>query len=402
MRHDRRIALADARGLDDDDVEARDLAGRDRVRQRLADLAASLARRERAHVDPGARTPRIDRVHTNAVAEQCAAALAPRRVDRDHGDCELVALVQPKPADDFIGQRTLAGAACAGDAQHRHLGGVGRLVQRLDQLRIDRIQFERADHAGQRTPALRQVLVREGGDRCRRLATQIVVAFGDHEPDHSLQAHLLAVFGREDARHTVVVQLLDFGRDDNAAATAENANAFAAPLPQQVEHVLEELDVPALVARHRDALHVFLQGSRHDFFHRTVVPEMYHFGAHALQDATHDVDAGVVAVEERRRGDEAHLVLRSVAGELLDFGQVGHRALLHRRPPAGSRIIVARRGRSGNRADRGSRGGATLAAVDVNVNLASAECRHFGPGSWWAEPRAVPPGTGRPAGAPPS
>jgi hypothetical protein len=31
---------------------------------------------------------------------------------------------------------------------------------------------------------------------------------------------------------------------------------------EQVDHVLEELDVAALVGRHRDALRVFLQGPR--------------------------------------------------------------------------------------------------------------------------------------------
>ena len=75
VRHDRRVALADARGLDDHQVEARGLASRDRIADRGGQLAAGVARGERAHED--ARP--VDRVHADAVAEQRAAGLAARR-----------------------------------------------------------------------------------------------------------------------------------------------------------------------------------------------------------------------------------------------------------------------------------------------------------------------------------
>ena len=298
LRHDRRVALADARGLDDDDIKARDLAGGDRVRQRLADFAAGFTRGKRPHVDAGSRAPRVDRVHADAIAEQRAAALAARRIDRDQRDAELVTLIEPQAAYQLIRQRTLPSAPGARDTEHGHLGRVGRLVQRLDEFRVSHVQFERADHPGQCAPAPGQVLVGDGGERGGRFRPEVAVALGDHQPDHSLQSHLLPVFRREDARDAIVVQFPDFRRDDDSAATAIDANAFAAALPQQVEHVPEELDVPALVARHRDALHVFLQRGGDDLLDRAVVPEMDHLRAHALQDAPHDVDAGVVAVEE--------------------------------------------------------------------------------------------------------
>jgi hypothetical protein len=56
-------------------------------------------------------------------------------------------------------------------------------------------------------------------------------------------------------------------------------------------------------------------------------PEVDDLGAHALQDAPHDVDGRVVAVEQAGGGDEAHLVRRAVVGQGLEFGgQVGHGA----------------------------------------------------------------------------
>src|SRR5207253_4778676 len=79
------------------------------------------------------------------------------------------------------------------------------------------------------------------------------------------------------------------------------------------------------VRAHRDALYVFLQSGGDDIVHAAVVAEVDHLRAHALQDATHDVDRGVVAVEQARGRDEADLVGRTIAGQRLEFGgQVGH------------------------------------------------------------------------------
>ena len=122
------------------------------------------------------------------------------------------------------------------------------------------------------------------------------------------------------ARHAVALQLGDLGRHDDAAAAAEHLDVLAAALLQQVDHVLEVLDVPALVRADRDALHVFLQRGGDHFVDRAVVAQVDHLGAHALQDAPHDVDRGVVAIEERGGGDEPHLVRRAVWRELLADG----------------------------------------------------------------------------------
>jgi hypothetical protein len=107
---------------------------------------------------------------------------------------------------------------------------------------------------------------------------------------------------------------------------------------EQVDHVLEVLDVAALVGADGDALGVFLQRGGDDLLHRAVVAQVDHLGAHALQDAPHDVDGRVVAVEQRRRGDETHLVLRAVVGQGLELGgQLGHGLCLLGKPTVGSR-----------------------------------------------------------------
>jgi hypothetical protein len=93
----------------------------------------------------------------------------------------------------------------------------------------------------------------------------------------------------------------------------------AATLAQQIDHVLEILDMAALVRADGDALHVFLQRGGDDFVDRAVVAKVNHLCAHALQDAAHDVDGGVVAVKQTGCRDKAHLVFGFVLGERLEF-----------------------------------------------------------------------------------
>ena len=88
-----------------------------------------------------------------------------------------------------------------------------------------------------------------------------------------------------------------------------------------------------------------------------------------LQDAAHDVDRRVVAVEQARRGDEADLVRRLVDERLLGDGDVVHRGL--RVEPGGWR--ARRCGNPAAPADRGKltprrRSLPTLHDVYVNVN----------------------------------
>jgi hypothetical protein len=172
-------------------------------------------------------------------------------------------------------------------------------------------------------PGVRIVVVQRREVGRERLA-EIAVAGGDDVVDHPLQAEALAVLGREDPRHAVVVQLADLRRHDDPAAAAEHLDVPGAARAQQVEHVLEELDVPALVRRDRDAVRILLQRAIDDLLHRAVVPEMDDLAARRLQDPPHDVDRRVVAVEQARRRDEADLVDRLEDLWLVRGGEIVH------------------------------------------------------------------------------
>jgi hypothetical protein len=196
-----------------------------------------------------------------------------------------------------------------------------RVLQQLTfQLVRDGAVFQGGHEVRERPP----VASRNGLQVGHAALRQVEVALRDHVVDHALQAHRAAVLDGIDVRHAVVVQFADLRRHDDAAAAAEDLDALAAATLQQVHHVLEVLDVAALVGGDGDALHVLLQRRGDDLLDRAVVAEVDHLRAGRLQDAPHDVDRGVVAVEQRRRGDEAHLVLRLVGGDLPAHAQVGH------------------------------------------------------------------------------
>ena len=166
---------------------------------------------------------------------------------------------------------------------------------------------------------------------------EVGVGRGDDLVDHALQAELLPVLGREDAGDAVVVQLLDLGRNDHAAAAAEHLDVAGAALAQQVQHVLEELDVAALVGRDGDAVRVFLDRAVDDLLDRPVVAQMDDLAAGRLQDAPHDVDRRVVAVEQACRGHEADLVDRP------EDQRMAHALIVHREP----RVIAGGSGPAG-------------------------------------------------------
>lgn len=271
--------------------------------------------------------PWVDRVHADAVAQQRATGLAARRIDRDDRDVDGVFLVQPDAADQLIGQRRLACAARARDAQRRHVQALGSLQQLAAQLGRCLVVLQRRDQLRQRAVTVHDVAALQRRQRRRRILRQVDVALLHHPLDHAGKAHALAVLRAEDARHAIVVQFRDLGWHDDAAATTEHLDVGTAALAQQVDHVLEVLDVAALVAGDRDALHVFRQGSGDHLVDGTVMSEVHDLDAMRLQDAAHDVDGSIVAVEQRSGRHEAHLVgrpRRRVGGEGLGGSQIVH------------------------------------------------------------------------------
>ena len=256
-----------------------------------------------AEVDPVA----VEAVHPDPVAEERATAPAAGGVDGDAGDPQLVLLVDAQAADELVGEARLARAARAGDAEDGDGPGGGRALELAAQLVGEVAGLGRGDGAGDGGALPGE----DGGDGRRLLVPQVAVARRDDLVDHPGQAEALAVLRAED-RDPGLAQPRDLGRDDDAAPTADDLHVAGAGLAEQLDEVLEVLDVAALVGRHRDALGVLLDRRVDDLLDRAVVPEVDDLGALRLHDPPHDVDRGVVPVEQGRGRDDADGVLGHV------------------------------------------------------------------------------------------
>ena len=164
--------------------------------------------------------------------------------------------------------------------------------------------FQRRNDAGQVDP----VGVSEAFDRGGRKGA-FGLPFpaggsGEHVVDHALQAYFAPVLRRIDAVDAVFLQQFDFGFDDDSAAAAENLDVRPPAPLQQVDHVFEELDVAALVGTDGDGLYIFLDGGGDDLLDGAVMAQVNDLGARALENPAHDVDGGVMAVEQTGGGDE--------------------------------------------------------------------------------------------------
>src|SRR5699024_3436496 len=122
----------------------------------------------------------VERVGPDAVTQQGAAALAPGRVDRDDRDPELVLLVHAEAAYELVGERGLAGAAGAGDAQDGHLAPGCRLADLGQRSLVEPAGLDAGDGAGDGEAVTGEDLV--DGDRA--VLPEVEVAVGDDGVDH--------------------------------------------------------------------------------------------------------------------------------------------------------------------------------------------------------------------------
>ena len=123
-----------------------------------------------------------------------------------------------------------------------------------------------------------------------------------------------------DALDTVTHEIGDFlGRNRSATAT-EHANVAGAQFVQPVDHVAEELVVAALVGTDGDAVRILLDRGTDDVVDAAIMAKVDHFGALRLDQAAHDVDRGIMAVEQgcgRHKTQRRRTTLARHAGQIV-------------------------------------------------------------------------------------
>ena len=142
------------------------------------------------------------------------------------------------------------------------------------------------------------------GESCRDFSIRLhgrKIGARHHVANHANQSHQAAIFYGVNAFHTRGVQCFDFAIGNRAAAAAEHPDVTAAALLQQLHHELEELDVPTLIGANRDRLRIFFNRGFDNFFHAAVVAKVNDFCTFLLQNPPHDVDRGIMSIEQRSR-----------------------------------------------------------------------------------------------------
>ena len=98
--------------------------------------------------------------------------------------------------------------------------------------------------------------------------------------------------------NAICVEFFYFFRQDGTASTTKNLDVPGAFFLQEIVHVFEVLNVPALVRGHGNSIGIFLDGCIHYLLNGTVVTEVNDLTTGALDDATHDINGCIMTVKE--------------------------------------------------------------------------------------------------------
>ena len=248
----------------------------------------------------------INRVHPDAVSQQSTACLSASGIHRQDGNSKRISIVNPKTKDQLIRQRRLTGPAGTGDTQHWTLvmttDGCGAYL--ADQKFTDGAIFDLSQHACELHPVRRLQAFHGLAGLLRR----IKVCPLQHVIDHALKAKMLAVTGRVDSVHPVVVERPDFLINNDAPASSKYPNIWPVTLAQHVDHVGKKFCMPALVRTHRDSLDIFLNRRIDNLGNAAVMAEVNHLRPGGLQESADDIDRSVMAVKKTGRGHEPDAV----------------------------------------------------------------------------------------------
>ncbi len=124
--------------------------------------------------------------------------------------------------------------------------------------------------------------------------------------NHAHESHGAAIIRRVNLGNTRLVERTNFRRRDGSTSTTKDADVLTTGFIKQLANVGEVLDVTALIGCECHGVSVFLNGAIHDGLCGLVVAQMDDFCSGGLNETTHDVDGGVMAVKQGRSGNDAN------------------------------------------------------------------------------------------------
>jgi len=256
------VALANACGFHDDEIEAERFQIEDMVREHFAGREVLTPRGERPHE----YVLRTQRVHADAVAQQRSTSAPSGRVHGEHGNAHL-GITSEKAVQKLVSDAAFACAARTCDADHRHVARlhVPFFAELSKRGLVKQALFNRGNHLRDIDGVVRGYIIRDH----RR--TTIFLGTRNEIVDHLVETHLHAVVRVIDSLDSVSHELRNFFRGDRAAASAENLDVRRIPFAQPVDHVAKEFEMTALIRTDGNTVRIFLNRRAHDIVHATIV-----------------------------------------------------------------------------------------------------------------------------------
>ncbi|SRR5258706_10853056 len=104
------------------------------------------------------------------------------------------------------------------------------------------------------------------------------------------------------------MQLLNFSRKNRPSAPTKDFDVATAVFLQQVFHVFKKFNMSALVRGDGNSLDIFFDSCLNDLFYGPVVSQMDDLGAFALHDPPHNINSGVMTIEQTCSRDDPYLI----------------------------------------------------------------------------------------------
>ena len=252
----------------------------------------------------------VDTIHANSIAQQGATCFSFRWVDGNDGQFFLGEIRQ-EPAHQLIHQTTFARTAGTGYSQNRgfdRLGLAAQIIQNCFVL-IGVIfcrRYQSRDIQFGLYTSIQFLFF------ALKMRTRGVIGLHHQIIDHALQSHGTSIVGRINPCDAIIHEFFDFFWQNHTATTTKNLDMFGAAGLQQIEHVFEVLVMTALIARHCDGIGIFLNGCFYHLLHTAIVTQVNHLATGGLNDAAHNVDGGIVTIEQAGSRNYPNLVLRNI------------------------------------------------------------------------------------------
>jgi len=138
--------------------------------------------------------------------------------------------------------------------------------------------------------------------------SRVIVRPTYHIIDHTLKPQTLAIVGGINPFNAIRMEFFNFAFGYYTSATSKQFDTRGTSFPQQIYRIFKILYVPTLVRADSYTLHILLDRRSNNFVYGSIMPKVDNLYPRRLEDTSHYIDGGIVAVKQTRCCNEAQLI----------------------------------------------------------------------------------------------